>query len=164
MRGRLFEIEIVVPAGLQMISVGPADLVESAIPIVAQTLATGSDRPQETAQVLKIHLTPLGRDRKSFFLRLRGQQRIGPEGAVKLGLFATRDGVSTASTVSLFADREVTFEPGDEPAQRDESAPACSDFSPPGSHRRLAWLPLRENDPRSPCSKVTRTRPACVAA
>ena len=80
-RGRLFEIEIVVPAGLQMISVGPADLVESAIPIVAQTLATGSDRPRETAQVLKIHLTPLGRDRKSFFLRLRGQQRIGPEGS-----------------------------------------------------------------------------------
>lgn len=131
-RGRLFEIEIVVPAGLQMTSVGPADLVESAIPIVAQTLATGSDRPRETAQVLKIHLTPLGRDRKSFFLRLRGQQRIGPEGAVKLGLFATRDGVSTASTVSLFADRDVTFEPGDEPAQRDESSAGAFRLQPPG--------------------------------
>jgi len=131
-RGRLFEIEIVVPPGLQMISVGPADLVESAIPIVAQTLATGSDRPRETAQVLKIQLTPLGRDRKSFSLQLRGQQRIGPEGAVKLGLFAARDGVSTASTVSLFADREVTFEPGDEPARRDEASTGAFRLQPPG--------------------------------
>ena len=111
-----------VPAGLQITSVGPADLVESAIPVAAKTLATGSDRQQEPAQVLRIHLTPLGLDSKSFSLRLRGQQRIGPEGAVKLGLFATRDGVSTASTVSLFADREVTFEP-DEPAQQDIPSP-----------------------------------------
>ncbi|HMF37366.1 MAG TPA: hypothetical protein VKF17_12030, partial [Isosphaeraceae bacterium] len=131
-RGRLFEIEIVVPPSLQMISVGPGELVESAIPIVAQTLATGSDRPPETAQVLKIQLTPLGRDLKSFSLRLRGQQRIGPEGAVQLGLFATRDGVSTASTVSLFADREVTFEPGDEPAQRDEASTGAFRLQPPG--------------------------------
>jgi hypothetical protein len=130
-RGRLFEIEIVVPAGLQMTSVGPADLVESAIPIVAQTLATGSDQQQESAQVLKIHLTLAGRDLKSFSLRLRGQQRIGPEGAVKLGLFATRDGVSTASTVSLYADREVTFEP-DEPAHRDVSSTGAFRLQSPG--------------------------------
>src|SRR5208283_2554582 len=130
-RGRLFEIEIVVPPGLQMISVGPADLVESAIPIVAQTLATGSDRPQETAQVLKIQLTPLGRDLKSFSLRLRGQQRIGQEGAVKLGLFATRDGVSTASTVSLFADREVPSSPATSPHSGTRQALARSGFSLP---------------------------------
>jgi len=131
-RGRLFEIEIVVPPGLQLISLGPADLVESAIPIVAQTLATGTDRAQETAQVLKVHLTPLGLEQRSFLLRLRGQQRIGQEGALRLGLFATRDGVSTASTVSLFADREVTFEPGDEPAQRDEPSTGAFRLQPPG--------------------------------
>ncbi len=142
-RGRLFEIEIVVPPGLQLISVGPADLVESAIPIVAQTVATGSVHPQQTAQVLKIHLTPLGRDSKSFSLRLRGRQRIGQEGAVKFGLFAARDGVSTASTVSLFADREVTFEPGDEPAQRDEASTGAFRFQPPGesSAASLAAVP-----------------------
>ena len=119
-RGRLFEIEVVVPHGLQMTSVGPADLVESAIPVASQPLATASGLQRDLAEVLKIHLTQLGRDSRSFSLRIRGRQRIGLERAVKLGLFATRDGVSTASTVSLFADREITFEP-DDPVQWDGS-------------------------------------------
>ena len=157
MRGRLFEIEIVVPPGLQMTSVGPADLVESAILVAAQSLATGNDRLRESAQVLKIHLTPPGRDRKSFSLQLRGQQRIGPEGAVKLGLFATRDGVSTASTVSVFADREVTFEPDVESAQRDDSSggafrlqspresSAATLASAPGERSPIAVLKSNQN-------------------
>jgi hypothetical protein len=131
-RGRLFELEILVPPGLQLISVGPTDLVESAIPIPGQTPAAGNDRPHQAAQVLKIHLTPLGRDLKSFSLRLRGQQRIGPAGEVKLGLFAPRDGVSTTSSVSVFAERDVTFEPGDEPAQPDGSSAAAFHPQPPG--------------------------------
>ena len=143
-RGRLFEIEIVIPQGLQMTSVGPADLVESAIPVVDQPGATGSEGPESPAQVLRIHLSPQGRDARSFSLRLRGQQRIGPDGATKFGLFATRDGISTASTVSLFADRGVSFEPEDDPARPDQAGAPAFRLQPAGDSiaANLAAAPL----------------------
>ena len=142
-RGRLFDLEIAVAPGLQLISVGPVDLVESAIPIEAQALATGGERAQQTAQVLRIHLTPLARDLRSFALRLRGQQRIGPAEAVKLGLFTARDGVSTTSSVSLFADREVTFEPDGEPARRDVSSAPAFRPQPPGESSAVSTDPAQ---------------------
>ncbi len=164
--GRLFEIEVVVPASLQVVSVGPADIVESATPVAARSLVSGSGLPQESVQVLKIHLTEQGRDLKSFSLRLQGQQQIGPETEVKLGLFATIDGVSTASTVSLFADPGITFEP-DEPAHRDvsssgafrlqspsESSAASLDSSP-GQRSPIAVLKSNQN-PRWLRGRLTR--------
>ena len=75
-RPALRAIEILIPPVLQLISVGPDELVESAIPVQAPS----SDRLQQSAQVLRIHLTEPGRDLKSFSLRLRGQQRTAPEG------------------------------------------------------------------------------------
>ncbi len=119
-RGRLYDLEFVIPPGLQLTSVGPSDLVESAVPIAPQSTPSAGGQPHQSAQVLKIHLTQAGRDLKAFSLRLRGQQRIGNEEKVRLGLFATRDGVSTVSTVSLFADRELAFEPDTEFARRDD--------------------------------------------
>ncbi len=131
-RGRLFDLEIAVPTDLQLISVGPAEVVESATPIAARDPTTKGEEPRPAAQVLKVHLTPSGRDLRSFFLRLRGQQRTVPEGAVKLGLFATRDGVCTASTASLFADRELSFEPDSDTTLRDDAEGAAFRLQPRG--------------------------------
>ena len=131
-RGRLFDLEIAVPTDLQLTSVGPSEVVESAIPIPARGLTTKGEEPRPAAQVLKVHLTPSGRDLRSFSLRLRGQQRTVPEGAVKLGLFATRDGVCTVSTVSLFADRELGFEPDTETTLQDDTEGAAFRLQPRG--------------------------------
>ena len=78
LRGRLFEVELLVPPGLQLQPPGPPDLVESAIPV--QASAAGNDRSIRDEQVWKVRLTPLARDARSFALRLRGEQPIGPSG------------------------------------------------------------------------------------
>ncbi|MBV8486659.1 MAG: hypothetical protein JO161_00135, partial [Planctomycetaceae bacterium] len=132
LRGRLFEVELLVPPGLQLQPPGPPDLVESAIPVQTSTAAT--DRPIRDEQVWKVRLTPLARDARSFALRLRGEQPIGPSGEVKLGLCALRDGVSSVSSVTLFAESNVTFEPHLEPEQPD----------PSGLYG--AWFPVTADD------------------
>ena len=76
-RGRLFEIQVAIPPGLQLLSVGPPDLVESATPTQGRERAAGEDPSSPTEQVLTIQLTPAARDQRSLTLRLRGQQRIG---------------------------------------------------------------------------------------
>jgi hypothetical protein len=154
--GRLFDIKILVPASLQVLSVGPAEIVESATPEPLGRPTKGSDPSQESVQILRIHLTPRGRDLKAFTLELLGQQRIGLEGEVSLGLFATRDGVSTASTVNLLADRDVTFE-AQEAAHRDGSgagvfhrqsqseSPAASPDSAQGERLPIAVFQSNQN-------------------
>ena len=132
LRGRLFEVELLVPPGLQLQPPGPPDLVESAIPV--QASAAGNDRSIRDEQVWKVRLTPLARDARSFALRMRGEQPIGPSGEVKLGLCALRDGVSSASSVTLLAESNVTFEPHLESEQPD----------PSGLYG--AWFPVATDD------------------
>jgi hypothetical protein len=109
-RGQLFEIEALVPAGLQLLSVGPPELVESANPIPEPTPPTQTGPTKSPSHVLRIHLTPQGRDQKNLRISLSGRERIPSEGPVAIGFFGPRDGVSTTSTISLLAERDVTFE------------------------------------------------------
>ncbi len=120
-RGRLFEIEILVPPGLQLTSVGPAEVVESAVAHPESATAGVLDQREADhgqGQVLVLHLTPQARVLKMFSLRLRGQERTGGDGPVRLGLFSVRDGLSNTNLVSLLADRRVSFEVADGLAER----------------------------------------------
>src|SRR5262249_24504005 len=114
-RGRLFDIDVAVPPGLLLASIGPPDLVESVTPATGTDLAGKEALSSARAHVLRVHLTAAGRDQRLFTLRLRGQERIGRQGDVEFGLFSPRWGVSSSSTVSLYADPDVSFEAVDKP-------------------------------------------------
>ena len=77
-RGRLFEIQVAIPPGLELLSVGPAEWVESATPTQGTQRAEGDNPSSQTEQIHKIQLTPSARDQSSLTLRLRGQQRHWP--------------------------------------------------------------------------------------
>ena len=81
---------------------------------------------------------------------------------MKLGLFATRDGVSTGTTVTLFADRNVTFE-GATTGQRPERPVAQLRLQPPGksSAAGLGFRPGRPL-PVAVLRRPSRIRPGCV--
>jgi hypothetical protein len=146
-RGRLFEIDVTVPSALQVVSIGPPDLVESATPAPLPDPAGSGSPGTATEQILRIHLTPAARDQRSFTLRLRGQERMGHDSEVKLSLFSPRGGVSASSTLSMFADPNISFEAIDEPGrpeppvfrlQPQEERAAAFTASRPGERALLA--------------------------
>lgn len=132
-RGKLFDLEVAVPSGMQLLAVGPPDLVETATPSSPPDQA-GKGSPASTDEsLLRLHLTEAGRDQRAFTLRLRGQQPLGSGPEVKLGLFAVRGGVTASTTVSLFADPTVSLELIDDPGQSDTAGVPPLRVQPPDS-------------------------------
>jgi hypothetical protein len=106
-RGRLFDLEVEVPAGLELGTVDPRELVEAVIPVPG---AGSASKGQAAGQVVKLHLSAAARDQHSLSLRLVGQQRIGSEGEVRIGLFSVRGGVAAGAAVTISGGREASFE------------------------------------------------------
>jgi hypothetical protein len=167
-RGSLFEIDVAVPEGMQLLSIGPPDLVESARP-VQPPVQPGKGLPTpEAGQILRVQLAEAGRRQRSFTLRLRGQERVGSEGDVKLGLFAALGGGAATSTVSLFADPTVSFEVIDEPGRPDTATVPVfrvqppderSGVAPPGAAERVPLVVLKSHQ-NPPCLHGRLTRHA----
>jgi hypothetical protein len=109
-RGRLFDFEVETPPGLQLTAVEPVDLVETVIPASLAARGTKDGVSLPSGQVLRLQLTAAAREQRSLSLKLAGQQRIGHDGEVSLGLFAPRGGVTLGHTVTLSAGRDVSFE------------------------------------------------------
>jgi len=112
-RGRLTELELGVAAGLQLVSVGPPDIVES---WHLADLVSGRDSggPHAEARRLRIRLTALGRDQNTVSLKLSGVERIPAEGKATLGLFAPLQATSVSASYALVADRNLTLELADD--------------------------------------------------
>jgi hypothetical protein len=108
-RERLFEVELGVGPSLQVVSIGPPDVVESTDltgAIGAQDRAA-TDRP---ARRLKLRLAPkVVRDQKKVTLKLQGLQRIPPDGSVRLGLFTPDETTSVSASYALIADRSLSL-------------------------------------------------------
>lgn len=130
-RGRLFEIDLAVPAGMQLLSIGPPDIAGPAAP-VPESARSGTKEPSsEARQVLRVPLTEAARNQNSFTLRLRGQEPISKTGELKLGLFAPLGGVGASSTVSLFADDTVSIEVVEPPEKPDTKRDPVFRIQPP---------------------------------
>ncbi len=108
--GRLDEIEVETRPELRLVSVGPAEFVNSATPARAPARADKVDGSAPPARVWKINLTPLARDQKAFSLRLQGEQRIGREPKLQIGLFSTRGSVAARTTAYIFAPPDLSYE------------------------------------------------------
>ncbi len=115
-RGQLFEVECDIGPGLEVVSVGPNDVVEG-WSLTGEPSARGSAGSASAARVLKIGLTSLARQRMKASLHLEGYQRIPREGPVKLGLFAPDPSTSVAASYTLTTDRSLSVELDDDSGQ-----------------------------------------------
>jgi hypothetical protein len=112
-RGQLSDLDLGVAAGLELVAVGPRELVASSH-LFNDSVNRGPGRSSEPARVLKIRLTTLGRDSNKVTLVLTGLQRLSALGRVNLGLFAPLEAVSVSSSYALVADRGLAVEPDDD--------------------------------------------------
>ncbi len=115
-RGQLFEVELDIGPGLEVVSVGPNDVVEG-WSLGGESAARGSVRSAPAPRVLKIGLTSLARERMKAGLQLKGYQRIPRDGLVNLGLFAPDVSTSVAASYALSADRSLSVELDDDTGQ-----------------------------------------------
>ncbi|QEH37893.1 hypothetical protein OJF2_64850 [Aquisphaera giovannonii] len=110
-RGRLFEVLVDIPPGLELTSAGPPDVVESVATAEEPAAGPRGGGPASTAgKLARIHLTAMARDLASIPLKLGGLQRIGADGEVGLALFSPRGDVATSGTVAVLAPRNVTLD------------------------------------------------------
>ena len=140
-RGRLSEVELSVAPGLELTSVGPADVVESShlSDLIAARDPSGATSRERR---LRIRLTSLGRDANKVTLKLTGLQRIPPEGKVGLGLFTPIQAASAHAAFALIADRGLAL------ALADDSGRIRISSESPLTANKLAaagtWSTLRE--------------------
>ena len=169
-RGQLFEVELDIGPGLEVVSVGPNEVVEG-------WSLSGEFDPRlggsaHRGGVLKIGLTSRGARTDEGELQLKGYQRIPRDGPVKLGLFAPDASTAVAASYTLSADRSLSVELDDDTGQVDRaggdasgrrSNPASLDrpASSPGESRR-AGTPLLlagQSGPLVRCRSGSRDTP-----
>jgi hypothetical protein len=127
-RGRLSELELGVPAGLQLLSVGPPEMVESShVTDEAHTRDIGGSRVP--VKLLRVRLTSLGRDHDKVTLKLTGLQRVPKEGRALLGLFAPLQAATASASYALLAERSLALDIGDDSGTVRKSADNASDAS-----------------------------------
>ncbi len=99
--GRLFDLAIGLPEGLELESVGPKDVVDAA------------DRDTPTAsgsRVLTIRLTQQAQEDDEFAIHLTGRQSIDPSRPVDLGLFRPLDATSGGGRIAVLTGRNLTVD------------------------------------------------------
>ena len=128
--GRLFEAEFRVAAGLQVVSVGPADVVESSH-LTSEIKGGDPGAPNPQDRRLRIGLTPLGRGQNKVTIRLTGLQRIAPEGSMKLGLFTPDQTATVNASYALVAERGLALELEDNSGRLRRSGDATFRFQDP---------------------------------
>ena len=106
-------MDLAIGPGLQVVSVGPNDVVEG-WNLIGKPSARDPAGPEPTAQMLKIRLNSLARDQTKVILRLAGYQPIPRDGPVKLGLFAPDPSTASAAVYELTADRSLSVELDDD--------------------------------------------------
>jgi hypothetical protein len=138
--GRLFEVELDVAAGLEIVSVGPRDLVETS----HLTFDQGGDNAQESDKHngrLRVRLASPGRDQNQTRLRIVALQRVSADGLVKLALVTPRGTTAPTAYYAFFPERGLTVELPDDsgPFRRVGAESAASAFNLDGEWPGPAW-------------------------
>lgn len=114
--GRLFDLHVVLPPGLQLESVGPKEVVES------QQLASEADG----ARLLTLRLASRAQEGTAFRIHLTGRQAIAPAQPVDIALFRPRESASGGGRVAVVVERNLTADL----AERDASSDVLATFRP----------------------------------
>jgi hypothetical protein len=123
-RGQLFEVEVAMPPDLQLVSVGPPDLVESSAMVDGETPTAGRAAAGTSGKVLRIGLTFLGRDQRSISLNLVGRQRLAGVGDVRLGLFSLLGPVTSDNVYHVSTPPGLEFEDSESAGESGRAGPA----------------------------------------
>ena len=126
-RGDLFELGVGVAPGMRLISVGPAESVEST---------------NLTANRLSVRLTPRARDRNKATLKLTAVEPISALGANRLGVFSLDQAVATTTAFALQAGRGLSLEVMDD-AGRLRRAPEIASRFQNSEADLLAGFPVK---------------------
>jgi hypothetical protein len=113
--GRLFDLNIGLPDGLELESVGPKDIVEASQQYSAEAEAGAAARrgmPAHAAgtRAVTVRLTPQAQEGDSFSIQLTGRQAIEPARPVDLALFRPLDATSGGGRVAVLTGRNLTVD------------------------------------------------------
>ena len=149
-QGRVFEVQVLLPKGLEFEGAGPPEVVESAqlISLDPKASPVGS---VDVPRVLSIVLTPQAREAgeaEAFTIQLKGWCAIDPSGPVALPLFGPVVDSTTGGRFAVVSDRNVSVDlasAGDEPSGFlvDWGSPPSDWTWPvrrPGPELGLLWL------------------------
>ncbi len=112
-RGRLFDLELSVPASVQIVSIGPPAVVELSSMSAEEPRAVGAGA-LEPARRLKIRLTASARNQNKVTVKVQGLEPIPPAGLAKLGLITPLHVTSVAASYELVAESGLVVELDDE--------------------------------------------------
>src|SRR5262249_41962759 len=123
-RGRLFDLELGLGTGLEVLSVGPSSVVEAwnLTGVSSDRAHTGFDTEPRR---LTIRLAPPVRDQTHVTLQLAGFQRLPRGGSAKLGLFTPDETMAMAATISVTGDRSLSIELDEDAARSDRAGGAA---------------------------------------
>ena len=163
-QGRVFEVQVVLPKGLEFDGAEPPEWVESAqaVPIDPRAAASvGVDIPR----LLTIVLTHQAREADSFAIILKGWSAIDPSGPVALPLFRPVVDSSAGGRFAVVTERNVAVElaTGEEPSvfRVDWGLPPADWAWParrPGPELGLTWLRCDANPETLPLRVTVRPR------
>ncbi len=120
--GEVFELEVGAAPGLEVVSVGPRESVESWHASLASREA-GRGPLEKQERRLNIRLSPQARDSKKVSLKLAAIEAIEAVGSIKLGLFSLDRSIPVNAFYALAAGRGLALEVGDDLSGRLRSAP-----------------------------------------
>jgi hypothetical protein len=119
-RGRPFEIQLRLGPGLEVVSVGPASVVE-AWNLTGRTAVGSTTAGSGEPRGLTIRLAPPVRDQNKVTLNLEGFQRLPREGPVKLAVFAPDDATAVSSSFAIAGDTSLSVELDEEAIRSDRA-------------------------------------------
>lgn len=164
-QGRVFEVKVQLPRGLEFESAQPAELVESAQVVPLDPKASGGVGV-DVPRVLSIILTHQARESEAFAILLKGWSAIDPSKLVALPLFQPLAPSTTTGRFAVVTDRNVS---ADLPLVVEDPSGFRVDWAPPPtdwvwSTRRpapeqgLLWLRCDANPETLPLRVVVRPR------
>ena len=114
-QGRIFEVKVLMPKGLEFEGAEPPEIVESAqaVPLDSKTASAGG---VDSARVLSIVLTPQAREAEAFTIVLNGRCVIDPSRPVAIPLFQPVVNTTTSSEFVAVTGRNVTVDLSRRPA------------------------------------------------
>jgi len=131
-RGRLFDLELSVPTGIQIVSIGPPDVVELSS-LISEKSTGAVPGASEPAQRLKIRLTSSARDQNKVTLKVQGLEPVPPAGLAKLGLITPLFATTVAASYELVAESGLVLDFDDESGRIRRSNEPAAQLARPGT-------------------------------
>ena len=164
-QGRVFEVQVVLPRGLEFEGAEPPEVVESAQAVPIDPKADASV-VADVPRILTVALTHQARESGAFTILLKGWGAIDPSGPVALPLFRPVVDSTAGGRFAVVTGRDVAVElaPGpEEPtAFRVDWGPPPDDWTwpagRPGPELDLTWLRSDANPEALPMKVTVRPR------